>query len=185
MATLNRYRVEWVGGPGGPGVSTFYSLPTASTALADIRAFFQSLSVLFPTAFSWSFPNSGDQIEDSTGQISGAWSAAAVSPVIGGEGNVGFAAGVGARVSWQTQLIMNGRRLRGSTFITGIAVSNYDNAGTLSSGALTTLQNAADALISATDLVIYSRPHGGSFGYGLVIGATVPDRVTSLRSRRY
>lgn len=185
MATLNRYRVIWTGGPGGEGVSTFYALPTASTALADIRTFFDSIKGLVPAAFSWTFPNSGDQIEDSTGQISGAWSAAAAPSVVGTSVTTAYAAGVGARVSWQTQLILNGRRLRGTTYITSLSTSSYDTTGTLQTSSLTTLQNAADALIAATDLVIYSRPHNGSFGYGLVIGATVPDRVTALRSRRY
>lgn len=185
MATLNRYRVIWTGGPGGEGVSTFYALPTATTALAEIRTFFLSIRALFPSTFSWSFPNSGDQIEDSTGQISGAWSAAAAAPTAGTAPGSTYAAGVGARVRWQTQLILNGRRTRGTTFLTSLSTSAYDAQGTLDTAALNTIQTSADALVAGTDLVIYSRPHNGSFGYGLVIGATVPDRVTSLRSRRY
>lgn len=185
MATLNRYRVVWTGGPGGTGVSTFFSETSAITALADIRAFFNSISSLFPTALSWTFPNSGDQIDSTTGTLTGGWTQPTADPVNGGLSGYAFAAGVGARVVWETGFIVGGRRLKGSTFLTSIGITAYQGDGTLDSAAISTISAAAATLVAADSIAVWSRPRGGVSGYATVEGFSVPDRVTSLRSRRY
>ena len=48
-----------------------------------------------------------------------------------GSGQGGFAAGVGARVVWETGAVRNGRRVRGSTFVVPIWSSAYETNGTL------------------------------------------------------
>lgn len=185
MTTLNRYRVIWSGGPGGQGVSTFFSETSAITALADIRAFFSSAAGLFSTALTFSFPNSGDQIESTTGTLTGAWTQAAAATVTGADGGAPYAAGIGMRIRWGTGTIVGGRRLVGTTFLTSLTTDAYASDGTLDNGFLTSVQGYADALVATDSLVIWSRPRNGVSGYGSVESAVLPDRVTSLRSRRY
>lgn len=185
MATLNRYRVVWTGGPGGTGLSTFFSEPAAATALADIRAFFNAIASLWPGAITWTFPNSGDQIESATGKLTGGWTQAAAAPVTGGNGASSYASGVGSRVVWETNTILDGRRLKGSTFLTSMATIAYQSDGTLDPGVIATVGGAAATLVATNSLVVWSRPRAGLSGYGSVEGYSIPDRVTSLRSRRY
>jgi hypothetical protein len=187
MATLNRYRVVWTGGPGGTGVSTFYSLDTATTALAAIRAFFDAVKGSFPSAISWAFPNNGDKIDSATGTLVGAWTQAAAATVAGGGASASYASGVGLRVQWDTGAILSGRRLRGATFMTSLAVGAYESDGTIGGTTLTSFSNAAATLVATDTIAIWSRNSPGSAdgGYGTVEGFRIPDRVTALRSRRY
>jgi hypothetical protein len=64
---------------------------------------------------------------------------------------------------------------------------SYAASGTIVSTSQTTLQNAAVALATSGNLLVWHRPttKGGSNGSsGTVVGALVPTQVTSLRSRR-
>lgn len=185
MATLNRYRVIWTGGPGGEGVSTFFSETSAITALADLRAFFLSIATHFPSVLTWSFPNSGDQLESATGTLVGGWTQAAASPVVGTSSGASFASGVGARVVWGTNGIVAGRRLKGATFLTSIDSTEFANDGTLEASFIASLQSAADTLVGKNSLSVWSRPRNGVSGFASIESATIPDRVTALRSRRY
>ena len=95
--------------------------------------------------------------------------------------------GVGARVEWITGVVFNGRRVRGRTFLVPLAKSRFEGPGMLTSGCVSVLQAAASALVSATDLRIWSRPSGAPGALGgsaLVSAAVVPDQVSWLRSRR-
>jgi len=187
MPDINRIRVLWNGLSGGEGVSTFYALPSASTALADVRDFFFDIRALFPTTLTWTFPGSGDVIDYATGTLTGGWTMAGGAPFVGNAGSATHAAGVGARVRWDTNAIFDGRRLKGSTFLTDMTTSVYEANGTIASGTLTTLQTAADALVATNSISIWHRntPGEADGGYATVEAAAIPDRVTALRSRRY
>lgn len=180
MADYNRYRVLWTGGPGGNGVSTFFTPSSDTTALAALRAFFSDIASRFPNDITWSFPNSGDVLDMPGGTLIGGWTQTSASNVVGS--NVGnFAAGVGCRVVWETGAIVGGRRVRGSTFLTSLASTEYDSDGSIGAAALTQIQNAVDTLVSAADLAIWSRANAG---IGSVSSGRVVDKVSWLRSRR-
>lgn len=183
MTTIDRLRVTWSGGAGGDGVSTFYALPAATTALADLRVFFDSIKGLFPSALTWGFPNSGDQIESTTGGLVGAWTRATAANVTPGLAGV-YSGGVGARIRWETGTILFGQRVRGTTYLTGLLSTQYQTDGTLSAACITALQAAADALVTTQDLLIFSRRPAGAGAASTVTAATVPDKVTWLTSRR-
>lgn len=185
MANAARIRVEWAGVV-GPGVSTFYSEEAdAAAAYAAVRTFFDAIKTLLVPSVTLTFPNTGDLIDVGTGQISGSWSATSAGSVTGTATTVMRAAGVGAFVRWETGGIINGRRVRGRTFITEVSTGFYESNGTLTSGSITTLQSAAQTLASSGLIAIYSRLPGGGGALSGVSSASVPDRVTSLRSRRF
>ena len=68
-----------------------------------------------------------------------------------------------------------------------LLASEFQTDGTITAACLNTLQTAANTLVAADVLSIWHRPSpGGSDGNSAPIeGATIADRVTALRSRRY
>lgn len=187
MPTIKRVRVEWTGAPVvGPGVSTFHFSGVHVGFVSDIAAFFNSISTWVPTGTTLQIPGSGDTIDEATGQINGSWSDGAPATLnMGGAGN--YQLGVGARVVWGTSGIRNGRRVKGSTFIVPIISAAYATDGTPATAALAAWQTAANTFLinSDNEFIVYSRPAPGSAGQSnLVVGATFPDKVSWLRSRR-
>lgn len=194
MATILKIPIVWTGLTGLPGVTVSYAPSTSTTAPADWMTFLTAIRGHFTTGLQWQVPTNGDTINDATGELNGTWSLAGGGVQTGNSGSGTYAAGVGCRVKWLTGGIVHGRRVRGSTFLTGLITGDYDSSGTILNTALTTFTNAAITLAASGSLVIWSRPYtfnpahpdiptrsGSSFA---VNGQLVPDQVTSLRSRR-
>lgn len=183
MADIERIVVVWSGLAGLPGVSVFYG-SLGGSANAAIKTFFTSIQGVFPAPLSWAVPGNGDLIDDATGNLSGVWVNAGGGGVVNASGAAPHAAGVGAYVNWRTGAIVGTHRLMGRTFLAPLNNSSYDGSGTILAATLTTLQNAANALVAAGNLRVWHRPNGGA---GLAVApaaATVPDQVTSLKTRR-
>jgi len=186
MSGLRRLPVTWSGLTGLPGVSIFYS-DFGVDAGASLAPFFSSISNRFPNGLSWSLPASGDVIEDTTGAVTGAFTSGTTVSQTGSGGAGAYAAGVGIAITWQTDDIFNGRRLKGRTFMCPLLASEFQTDGTVTAACITTLSAAATTLVATDDLRIWHRPSpGGSDGdSGAVVGFSIADRVTALRSRRY
>ena len=184
MTELYRVRTALTGFPGGPGVATMYFLDVA-TAVASVDTFWADVHDRYPEVMSAHVENAGDIIEDTTGDLTGAWSATAVGSHAGG-GTGPYAAPAGACITWNTGTIANHRRLRGRTFIVPMNSDRFEDDGSLDPATITILQNAANALITSQSesFVIYHRKNGGVGSNGLVTSATVHDKVAVLRSRR-
>lgn len=186
MATIERYRVAWTGFTGSPGVSTFYYFGSIDPASA-LRTMFNAIGVYLPISVRLSFPTSGDTIDDTTGKVNGTFSASSVSDVVGQDAGV-FAAPVGALLRWRTGTVINGRKVRGETFIVPLVASAFQTDGSLGSTPLAALQAAVTTYVgTAAGLaqVIYRRPGSvGGAGHVAVTGGTVPDKAVVLRSRR-
>ncbi len=177
--------MQW-NGTVGQGVSTFHvQEEDAASAYAAVRDFFDDIKAVFVPSLTLSFPSSGDVIDLATGGITGSWTASPLADVTGTASSAFRAAGVGARIAWTTGVVNNGRRVRGATFITEVSVANYEANGTLTNDLLLLLRSAAGDLVDTGLFGVYSRlgPSGGLFSPWT--GSDVPDRVTSLRSRRF
>lgn len=187
MANLARVRVAWSGSPVvGPGVSTFYMDEAGSGWTSALQTFFNAIKGVFPSGISWSAGASGDLIDVATGELSGTWVDGAGWTVTSTTA-AGYAAGVGARVTWQTGGIRNGRRVQGSTFLCPLAAGQYENDGTISGTTITTLTGAATTYLGVTTFQpsIYSRPSAAGAGIAsAVVSHAVPDKVSWLRTRR-
>lgn len=187
MAVILRIPVEWTGATGLPGVSMMHGLGSSTTAVANILTFFTAIRDYLPSAVTITVPSSGDNIDDGNGQLIGGWSGASGGTTTG-TSSLLYAASVGVSVQWDTAGIRNGRRVKGRTFLCPLSSIAYAPDGTMDATALTTIRTAANALASAGNLVVFSRPTSVSAADGesnVVTGATVDDRVSSLRSRRY
>lgn len=189
MATLQRVVVQWAGnGVVGSAVNVLH-YSGSEGGVPDVAAIRAAYANLIPSLGSGTqilVPGSGDVIEDTTGELVGSWTATTPATVVG-TGGGSIAAGVGACIGWATGGIVNGRRLRGRTFLVPMAAGGYDTDGTLGGGSLLVAQQCAGGLMAAGPLGVWHRPTtvGGSDGtsYG-VTSYKVRDKVAFLSSRR-
>lgn len=185
MANIDRIQVLWTGGLGLPGITTFYSTPGGGHQ-ADVVALFQALQPATPAGVSVEIPSTGDTIDDTTGELVGVWSFG-TDTVYTGSAAGGYAAGVGALFSWSTAGIVAGRKVRGRTFIAPQASGQFDTNGSLTPAAQAFYVSHANDFLTAmgSDLLIWSRPTATRAGSShSVVSVSVPDRPTSLVSRR-
>jgi hypothetical protein len=169
----------------GPGVSTFY-LDDTDTAVTAFTTFFTSIKSMFPPGITWTIPSEVDTMNATTGVLTGADTLTGGGTVTSSGTDTRFAAGVGARVVWNTTSVVNGRRVRGSTFLVPLENYCYASDGTLDATNMSTLQSAATALAGSGIPLIWHRPTGGlaNGSTHAVTSGTVPDKVSTLRTRR-
>lgn len=185
MASLYTLVVRMDGWPGAPGYMTFRS-KTPGTFRQSVIAFIDDYATMVPDSVHLTVPSQGDVIEDTTGELQDSWTEG-TEYVTGGAAAVAMAAPAGACITWLTNDIVGGRRLRGRTFLVPLGGGNYQSDGTLVPAALSLIQQMAVDLFTGCDLAIWHRPttSGGSDGSsGEVTGASVRDRVAVLSSRR-
>jgi hypothetical protein len=153
--------------------------------VASLHTLWNDLAPKLPSDVSIQVENTGDIIEDTTGDLTGAWSATAVAVVNGGDGGI-YAAPVGAVIDWNTETIVHARRLRGRTFLVPLAGNNFEDDGSLATSPMGVIQTAADAFIASqsASFVIWHRGTGSDGSNGLVLTSKVPDLAAILRSRR-
>lgn len=181
-------RVSWAGSPLiGSGLSTFYfNSPPLTSDVTIIRSFFSALGSSTPVGLQWQVPDGGEDIDETTGALTGAWGTTTTTGVTASSTS-SFSEGVGARITFATAGIVAGRRVRGTLFLVPLAGNAFGTNGLLLSTAQTGIQTAAQTMIGTTaaKFVVWSRPvpsRAGSFH--LVTNALVPANVTWLRSRR-
>lgn len=185
MATLRKVLVTWSGLNGLPGLSVFYTA-AADDATANLGTFFGAIKAFFPGSLSWSIPAAGDEISDVTGQLVGGWSGGTSSST-SGTGGTSYASGTGTYMQWGTATIVNGRRLKGRTFLAPMSTTQYDTDGTMNNTSVATINTAAATLVATNKLRIFHRPLTGTFTGGtsdVVTSGVCADKVTSLRTRR-
>ena len=159
---LNRVRVGWSGaGVVGAAVSTFYWDSTDTVFVGKIGTFFSDLSGGLYGGTSVQIPTSGDVIDSTTGEIKGTWTDPA-GHTVSGTNNSGVIDGVGALVHWDTGVIANGRRVRGTTFLVPWATGGFGPDGRLKTDNYDLISGAAATLIgsAAGKLMFFSKKQG-------------------------
>ena len=185
MGDLYRVRSVWTGFLGGPGVSTMYFVDVA-TAVNSVDTFWRAIADRLPEDVHIQVENAGDVIDDATGDLTDSWSSDATEGIDGTAAG-SYSAPAGIVVDWLTATVLDGRRVRGRTFIVPMSAGGYDTNGTPSAAFITDIQNAADELVLAqsSSFYIWHRPGGGHpGGSAQVTSAHVPDFTAVLRSRR-
>jgi len=195
-----KVKVRWSGFTGSPGWSNFYfdspdgnSFETAveaAEAAEKVRVFLNAIKAYFPAALNWTIQSDVDQVHASTGEMFGVETIAPIAAVAG-SGVAGPHSGAsGVVITWRTAGVRNGRRVRGRTFLVPAGNNANGNDGTLDTSALGVFQNAATALAANTGNVVLgvwtrnTAPGVEDGEWFPATGATVPDRVAILRSRR-
>lgn len=183
---MNRLKVRWSGSAVvGDGLSVLY-FRSAATTVAPVLSFFSSVANKFPAELSWTVPGEGDVIDEATGTIVSGWSlpGGGVQPASGTDTR--YAAGVGARAVFGSASVVAGRRVRGSMFLVPLEGYCYDNSGSLDATNASQIQTALNTLQATDTLVIWSRPITGvrAGSFHTITSMTIPDKVTTLRTRR-
>lgn len=200
MASILRVKLRWTGLPGGSGYSMFHfrdfaaGEPTdadASSAAARITNYAENLSELLPNAVTLQTESTVEVIEETNGQLVNFLTAPAQVAKQGiTSSTVGWAAAAGAVISWSTNGVRNGRRVRGRSFVVPLANTSYDTDGSLTATTVTKLNTTATTLrdgAGTPDLGVYARPTAPGANDGIwyaVTGHRVPDMSAILRSRR-
>lgn len=197
MTSIHRVRAVWTGFPGGPGVTTLYTLET-SGFLTSFYDFLYGIRSYIPNDVSINIEGTGDTIEDTTGALLSAW-VEDPPATIDCDNAFGYAAPAGEVVDWVTSTILDGRRLRGRSFIVPIAADQFAADGSLDDTKRVIVESLAQAFVDAQagSFVIWHRPRAAkaadgsrkavtarSGGHALVTAAHVPDEACVLRSRR-
>jgi hypothetical protein len=185
VAALHKTVVLWATGAGGPGVSVFYSAFGVDITV-PLATFFNAIKASFPPVVTWQIPTSGDVLDDVSGAITGAW-IGGTGASIAGTGSAQYFAGTGAYARWTTGAVHNRRKVYGRTFLCPIINAGADNDGTIGGGTLATLQGATATLGGGSYLRVWHRPTTTTSNDGVsfpVISGSVPDKTTSLKTRR-
>jgi len=183
--TMNRVRVLWQNFPGAPGYSNHY---VGSNVLAQsaLRTFYDSIKAFLPSGLTIQVPNSGDQVAEGTGLITGAWTGASQA-IITATGTGTYPGSAGACVNWRTSGLVRGRRPMGRTFLVPLVGTAFETNGSIATAALAAIGTAASQLITdlAGELKVWSRPTDTTAGSNVTVtSANVPDLAVVLRSRR-
>lgn len=192
-----RVKVRWSGGSMGAGLSVFAVNPqpdvTDDTGALLLDAFHDYCDALQGSVLSgvtMQPDNVIESVDETTGTLLDTFTGPAQA-VSTGIVAAPYAAGVGSRIRWATDGIRNGRRVVGTTFIVPISASHFESNGTLTSGHVSGVQAAASGLLTQLgaanyDLGVWSRPSPENPVGAIhsVTGASVPDRVSWLRTRR-
>lgn len=186
MASIERLRVTFTGTPFvGPSIATHYFM-SGTVEPAAILQFWTNVKGIMPPGGIITVPNVGDVLNDTNGQVTGAWAASGGgTTTTSGSGT--WVLGVGGRIVWETGALTNGRHVRGATYVVPLHAGAFDNTGRLTSAAVGVLQTSATTLLAAVagDLVILTRQRAGVNGKSsVVVGSSVSEQPTWLRSRR-
>lgn len=189
MTTLHRVVIAWAGtSVVGSAVNVLHysASDNAAPPVAAIKSAFSAAANMLPAGVTLTIPGSGDTIDDTTGELVSVWSDAG-GGAVAAAGIPAAVGGVGACIGWTTGGIVNGRKLRGRTFIAPLDGAAWDGDGTLKPNYVVNLTTLGNALMAAGPLAVWHRPtsKGASDGnsYG-VISCKVRDKAAYLSSRR-
>jgi hypothetical protein len=187
--------MQWNGFSGAPGYTNLhFELGTTPTTtqlndtLTKVRTFFNAIAPYMPTGVNITYPFIFEQFDAATGELAQTFPVTSPAPTSGAStGN--YASSTGACMTWSTGSIVNGRRLRGRTFLVPMGTAGFASDGTLSAALVTAANTAAATLIASTSglaLNIWARPDPGAANgvIGAVTAGNMADRAAVLRSRR-
>lgn len=153
------------------------------TAVANMWAAFAANQL--SNTVHYAVRTDGRELNDTTGQLEGLWSEALIHTGQGQGTGQPVADATQVLIQWHTAAIINGRLLRGRTFVPGMGAVSLAG-GNILTGAVTVMQTATQALVNAgVGFGVWHRPvqfAGGSFAP--VANSTVWPELAVLRRRR-
>lgn len=190
---ITRVTAVWSGFTGAPGYTNFFFDAfgvgdEVDLEVGRVRAFFQAVRETLPNDVLIQVQQEAAIIDETSGELMGYSQSTTPPQSVVGYSTAAYSAPSGACVTWNTEAIARGRRLRGRTFVVPLSSGSYDAAGTLTPQSQQFLNAGATALIgdgTGPQMVIWSRPRDGVGGsIGAVTSHRVADKVAILRSRR-
>lgn len=198
MPEILRVKLNWTGFVGTPGytnlyfsefVSEGYTQAMADGAATKARNFALDMAALCPSTVTIAVDPTVEIVQADTGELVGFFGVAPGTAAVGARAGT-YSAASGACISWGTNGVKNGRRVRGRTFIVPLAGSAYQADGSINDADLAVIRASATnlrATAGVSDFGIWSRPSTKGATDGVWFPAEtskVSDKVAILRSRR-
>jgi len=194
MAVIVKVQGQWQGFQGAPGYTNWYGLSDGDSAAAAnalggrMKVFFDAIKAYIPTGATVKVQRTYQVLNSINGLITAEANLSTDPASSAGTSSTPYAGPSGVVVNWETGLFNDkGHRVRGRSYLVPLA-GCFDTEGSVSSAALTILQNAASAALGGTgSLGVFSKPttKGGSDGvFRTAQASIVHDRACVLRSRR-
>jgi len=181
---MYRVRTEFRGMQGAPWLSTMFfeeGVGTAQDCIDAVGTFWGAVDAGIDSEVDWATLPDVEAVSAVTGLVTGVTT---TTPATGTGASATQALPFASQglLRWRTGVYINGREVRGRTFIPGIVVSNNDNGGVLAAYQ-TTVNNAAAALIATSDanLQIWTRANNNA---ATVTSGSMWNQFAVLRSRR-
>lgn len=198
MAPILKVKIKWSGFAGGPGYTNFFfrdiaGTPTQATAdNAALKAgnFCSYVRTYVPIEAALQVQSDVEVIEETTGELQSVFNVTGMTAQQGQAASAPYSAASGGVITWRTDGVRNGRRVRGRTFLVPLANSAYQSDGTIASAALTSLNTNIASFLApsgSANFGVYARPTSKTATDGIFHKATsfsIPDKVAVLRSRR-
>jgi hypothetical protein len=199
MGNILKVVTKWTGLQGGNGFTNLYFEPVpeadaitqahVDAAVARVENFFTAFRPYRPPAVFTQVDPAVQELDENSGQIRAFWGAVTAAPAAGTSVSGSHSAVAGACINWSTANALNGRRVRGRTFMVPLGASGLDVNGTIDNTALGVMRTAATTLQADganIRLVVWHRPSilgidGGAYD---VISASINDKTAILTSRR-
>lgn len=152
---------------------------------AKWQAFLEDINTILTTATTWTIRTEGREMDNTTGTLTGAWSDGTAQTGGGAGSGESVADATQMLVRWSTETIVNGRFLRGRTFIPGVQVAALVS-GNLGSAQVTAVNAACVTLLTDNQgFGIWHRPVSGAGGsFSLATSGNAWSELAVLRQRR-
>lgn len=179
--------VDWTTPAGGGKVSVLWFDLAGNAAIqrGELGDFLGQVDQGLSNQVTWTIRTAGRDLNDATGALVGAWADGTTETGVGNNALEPVADATQILFQWLTGSIVNGRFLRGRTFIPGLPASSLDN-GNLSAASNASFQGIADSFLTASETFgVWHRPTLGAGGvFELAQEASVWAELAVLRRRR-
>lgn len=179
--------VDWTTPAGGGFRSVLYfaeSEPFA-TQRSDLGDLLDAIGGVLDQNVSWLVETAGREMDSLTGTLTGVWTD--TTPFAGTGGTIGQSNPDAAQllIRWNTQAIVDGRFLKGRTFIPGVSTTSVTD-GNVSATTLAGLQTAVNTFVGAFNgFGVWHRPTAGAGGsFATAQTGSIWSEYAILRRRR-
>lgn len=156
--TIDRVRVEQIGGAVGKSYTNFYFQAVTTAALTALGAWFTALKPYIPTASQYVIPATGDTLDEATGHNLSGWTATPPAAIVGTGASIPSVLS-GMLIQWRGGAMFSGRRPVGKTIIVPASNAAYVGTGFIAATAATAIDAASVTFIAAsTGFIIFHRP---------------------------
>jgi len=195
-------RTAWAGTSGGAGLSQWAwhdatgAEPTVTEAQAAVnatRAFWDAIKLYIPNEVVLTVLPTVDLYDWQTGTLYGSHTVGTAPATVTGTGASSYNMAAGVKVNHQTEIIANGRRVRGTTYVVPADGASYTATGGVSTGVKTAIDAAGIVYLASMSTagnaaLVWSRPTSpgpSTDGFTSVVSSMkTADKAAILRGRR-
>lgn len=179
--------VDWTtsSGSGKNSVLMFDLAASVASQRLALNVFLSAVDGSLDNSVSWSIRQTGRELDDATGTLTGAWSTGLVYTGVGNNATESVADATQLLYQWITGVIVNGRFVRGRTFIPGLTNTILSNGNVLAANVTAFTALGTTFVTDPANFGIWHRPSSaGSGSFHNASACSVWSELAVLRRRR-